>query len=457
VSLRDLPSVERLLQTEAGERLQADFGHESSVRALRQVLESARRAIRDGSPAPGGDKVLSEARQALDRQLAPSLQPVINATGVILHTNLGRAILSRAARQAVDTAAAHYTTLEYDLDRGERGRRDVHAESLLRDLTGAEAALVVNNNAAAVLLAVSALAARRRVVVSRSQLIEIGGGFRIPEVLKQSGAKLVEVGTTNRTHRQDFESALQEGAGLILRAHPSNFKIIGFTQQPSLTDLVELGERFSVAVLDDLGSGALLDTAAYGLGHEPTVQESVQAGASLVAFSGDKLLGGPQAGLLVGRKELVDRLRRHPLARAVRADKLCLAALAATLGHYLKGEAAREIPVWRMIAAGEDELRRRAETCARRLGAEARPARSTVGGGSLPEETLPSWCVALPGPSPDARAAGLRRQRPPVIGRVEGDAVWLDLRTVLPEQDDLLVQCVESARAAAAQKDDALA
>ena len=453
MSLRDLPSVERLLQTEAGERLRADYGHDSSVRALRQALEAAREAIRRGAPAPGTNDVLTDAREALGRQLTPSLQPVLNATGVILHTNLGRAILSPAARLAVEAAASHYTTLEYDLARGERGQRDVHAESLLRQLTGAEAALVVNNNAAAVLLAVSALASRRRVVVSRSQLIEIGGGFRIPEVLKQSGARLVEVGTTNRTHRRDFEAALQEGAGLILRAHPSNFKIIGFTHDPSLEELVELGVRFEVPVLDDLGSGALLDTAAFGLGHEPTVQESVQCGASLVAFSGDKLLGGPQAGLLVGRKDLIERLRRHPLARAVRPDKLCLAALAATLGHYIKGEAAQTIPVWRMISAEEPMLRRRAEACAQEVGAQVRPSRATVGGGSLPEETLPSWCVAFPGTPPDALAALLRRQRPPVIGRVEGGTFLLDMRTIQPEEDELLVRTVETARAQAAQGD----
>ena len=421
------------------------MGTNSSVRALRLALEAAREAIRGGAPAPQANDVLAGARQALGRQLSPSLQPVLNATGVILHTNLGRAILSPAARQAVEAAASHYTTLEYDLARGERGQRDVHAESLLRDLTGAEAALVVNNNAAAVLLAVSALASRRRVVVSRSQLIEIGGGFRIPEVLKQSGAKLVEVGTTNRTHRRDFEAALQEGASLILRAHPSNFKIVGFTHDLGLAELVELGVRFEVPVLDDLGSGALLDTAAFGLGHEPMVQESVQSGASLVAFSGDKLVGGPQAGLLVGRKDLIERLRRHPLARAVRPDKLCLAGLAATLAHYLKGEAVEQIPVWRMISAEESTLRSRAQACAQRLRAEARPSRATVGGGSLPEETLPSWCVAFPGPSPDALAARLRRQTPPVIGRVEEGTFLLDLRTILPEEDDLLLRTVETA------------
>ena len=449
MSLRDLPSVERLLQSEDGERLRADYGHNLSVLALRQELAWARESIRGGAPPPATEAVLAAARSALETHLQPSLRPVLNATGVILHTNLGRAVLSPAAQQAVQSTAAHYTTLEYDVTRGERGRRDVHAEALLKDLTGAEAALVVNNNAAAVLLAVAALASRRKVVVSRSQLIEIGGGFRIPEVLKQSGARMVEVGTTNRTHRRDFEAALSEGAALLLRAHPSNFKIVGFTREPELAELVELGLRFEVPVLDDLGSGALLDTSAFGLGHEPTVQESVQCGASLVAFSGDKLLGGPQAGVLVGRRDLIDRLRRHPLARAVRPDKLCLAALAATLTHYLKGEAVQVIPVWRMIAAPEGELRSRAEACAQRLGGEARPARATVGGGSLPEETLPTWCVAFPSPAPDRLAAHLRQQDPPVIGRVEAGSLMLDVRTILPEDDDLLIRTVVPALGAA--------
>jgi L-seryl-tRNA(Ser) seleniumtransferase len=445
LTLRDLPSIDRLLQTEEGERLRSGFGHGLSVRALRQALDLARESIRSGSAAPTETEVLAQARDWIQSHVAPSLKTVINATGVILHTNLGRAVLSPAAQRAVQASASGYTTLEYDLERGERGQRNVHAEPLLRDLTGAEGALVVNNNAGAVLLALAALAARRRVVVSRSQLIEIGGGFRIPEILKQSGARLVEVGTTNRTHRKDFETALADGAALVLRAHPSNFKIVGFTREPGLVELVEVGEKFGVPVLDDLGSGALLDTADFGLGHEPTVQESVQAGAALVAFSGDKLLGGPQAGILVGRAELIERLRRHPLARALRPDKLCLAALTATLLHYVRNEAVDQIPVWRMIAARDADLHSRADAWAARLGGEVRAGRSTIGGGSLPEETLPTWLVALPGSTPDALAASLRRQDPPVIARVDQDRVVLDPRTVLPEEGEHLLASTAAA------------
>ncbi|HET7011959.1 MAG TPA: L-seryl-tRNA(Sec) selenium transferase, partial [Anaerolineales bacterium] len=438
-----LPSVERLLQTEAGEALRSEFGHSLSVQAVRTALENARAAIRSGGASPSTEDILKEARHWMQAAVEPSLRPVVNATGVILHTNLGRAVLSREAQQAVQAAASSYTTLEYDLERGERGQRGLHAEPLLRQLTGAEAALVVNNNAAAVLLALAALAGRRRVVVSRSQLVEIGGGFRIPEILKQSGAKLVEVGTTNRTHRRDYEAALAEGAALVLRAHHSNFKIVGFTREPGLVELVEVGEKFGVPVLDDLGSGALLDTADFGLGHEPMVQESLQAGAALVAFSGDKLLGGPQAGLLVGKAELIERLRRHPLARAVRPDKLCLAALSATLVHYVKNEAVERVPVWRMIAARESDLRARAETWAALLGGEIRAGRSTIGGGSLPEETLPTWIVALPGSHPDALAEDLRRQDPPVIARIEQSGLVLDPRSVLPEEDEVLLAGVQ--------------
>jgi L-seryl-tRNA(Ser) seleniumtransferase len=354
---------------------------------------------------------------------------------VILHTNLGRAPLSRAAREAMLSASA-YCALEYDLERGARGKRDQHAESLLRRLTGAEAALVVNNNAAAVLLTLAALARGREVVISRSQLVEIGGGFRVPEVMKQSGARLVEVGTTNRTHLTDYETALTDRTALILLAHHSNFKIIGYTTEPSLSELVSLGRIRGIPVAHDLGSGALLDTALYGLGHEPTVQESLLAGASVVCFSGDKLLGGPQAGILVGEKDLLDRMRRHPLARALRPDKLCLAALSATLTHYLKDEAPAQVPVWQMMAATPDSLRRRAEGWASRLGAgEVIAGQSTVGGGSLPEETMPTWLLAFPVSRPNALASRLRRASPPVIARVEDGRLALDPRTVLPEQD----------------------
>lgn len=444
MNLRNLPSVDHLLQSETAGELISVYGRPLTIQAIRDQLEMARTSIRDGAPPPGDSDLLEGARQTLKNLLVPSLRPVINATGVIIHTNLGRAPLSLAARQSILAVAEGYSSLEYNLQRGKRGMREKHAEELLVRLTDAEAALVVNNNAAAVLLALTALTKRKEVIVSRSQLIEIGGGFRIPDIMKQSGAKLVEVGTTNRTHLQDFESAIHERTGLILRAHHSNFKIIGFTTEPTLQELVALGKRYNVPMLDDLGSGALLDTAQYGLGHEPMVQESVRAGASVVAFSGDKLLGGPQAGILVGEKTIIDRLRRHPLARAIRSDKLCLTALITTLSHYIKDEALEEIPVWQMIGAPADHLHERVEVWIRQLGqGEVFQGRSTVGGGSLPEETLPTWLLALTIRHPNAFASRLRLADPPVIARVEDDRVLLDPRTVLQWQDKSLLKVLK--------------
>jgi len=366
--------------------------------------------------------------------------PVINASGVILHTNLGRAPLSSAAIQAMDAASRSYSNLEYDLATGKRGSRLLHAEALLQNLTGAEAALVVNNNAAAVLLVLTGLSARKRAVISRTQLVEIGGGFRLPDVMKQSGARLVEVGATNRVHLADYEQALAEPAAVVLHAHQSNFKIIGFTEEPGFRELVQLAHAHGALVVDDLGSGALLDTAAFSLAHEPTVQEALAAGADVVCFSGDKLLGGPQAGLIVGRRLLIEKLKKHPLARALRADKVRLAGLMATLLHYLKDEAVREIPIWRMIALPPESLQPRAQAWAARLRqGDVIASQSTVGGGSLPGESLPTFVLALTPGSPDRLLAALRRQQPPVIARTERGQVLLDPRTVLPEQEDTLL------------------
>jgi L-seryl-tRNA(Ser) seleniumtransferase len=439
VSRSDLPSVDRLLRPASARLLVEAHGRALVLEALRSQLQAVRESLSPQDPVPSDDQLIEAAGHAIKTLLHTELQPVINASGVVLHTNLGRAPLSRAAVEAMREAAG-YTALEFDLRRGARSQRYVHAEPLLCLLTGAPAALVVNNNAAAVMLALTALARGKEVLTARSQLIEIGGGFRIPDILKQSGARLVEVGTTNRTHLHDFEHALGPRTALILHAHSSNFRLIGFTTEPSLTDLAGLGRKHSVPVIDDLGSGALLDTAIFGLGHEPTVQESIQAGAALVAFSGDKLLGGPQAGILIGQTALIERLRRHPLARAVRPDKLCLAALRATLVHYMRGEAVQQIPVWQMIAAAPESLRQRAEGWAAALGAgEVQPGRSTVGGGSLPEESLPTWLLALSPPRPNQAAAWLRMQRPPVVARIEGDRLLLDPRTVLEaQQADLL-------------------
>ncbi len=439
-SLRNLPSVEAILQSNEAQIWIKSFGRPLTVEAVRDALEQAREIYRKNDHLPDRNKIYQSIETLLKDWTLPTLQPVINASGVVLHTNLGRAPLSLAALDALQAVSLGYSNLEYDLKNGKRGSRLVHAEALLQRITGVEAALVVNNNAAAVLLVLSALARRRSVVIARSQLVEIGGGFRIPDVLKQSGARLLEIGTTNRVHLSDFETALEESPALILRAHRSNFRIVGFTSEPELAEISALAHQSDVAVVDDLGSGSLLDTARFGLGHEPTVQESLAAGADLVCFSGDKLLGGPQAGIIIGRSSLIAKLKNHPLARAIRADKLCLAALSATLIHYLKDEAEREIPIWQMISSRPEQLRLRAESWANHLGfGQVIPGLSTIGGGSLPEETLPTFLFAIPSANPDRTLAEMRRSSPPVIARLEKDHILLDPRTVLPNQDGALL------------------
>jgi L-seryl-tRNA(Ser) seleniumtransferase len=448
MSLRDLPSVDSLLnRPDVAARLESG-GRDLALHTARAVLAQAREEIQAGRPVPDPETIARRIVLYMEEATASSLEKVINATGVILHTNLGRAPVSRACREAMLRAGEGYSTLEYDLARGERGRRAPQAERMVCILTGAEAACVVNNNAGAVLLALAALAKGREVIISRSQLVEIGGGFRIPDVMRQSGARLLEVGTTNRTHARDYEEAIGPKTALILRAHHSNFRIVGYACQTGIRELAEIGARHGVPVVDDIGSGALLDTACYGLGHEPTVQESLAAGAGLVLFSGDKLLGGPQAGILAGRNELVAKIRKHPLARALRADKFRLAGIEATLAHYLRGEAEREIPVWRMIAAQAEALDRRARTWARRIGeGEVVDSRSTVGGGSLPEETLPTRALSLAAPKLQAFLARLRAGAPPVIARVEDGGVLLDPRTVMEDEDEELAATVRAALA----------
>jgi L-seryl-tRNA(Ser) seleniumtransferase len=443
--LRALPAVDALIQDPQVVLLIQQYGRPLTLEAVRTALAAARTGVLAGQSLPSQDQLLDTIQQNLNSWLAPTLIPVINATGVILHTNLGRAPLSHTALEAVHRVTGSYSTLEFQLERGVRGSRAVHAEALLTRLTGAEAALVVNNNAAAVMLALAALASRRRVIISRSQLVEIGGGFRIPDVLRLSGARLVEVGTTNRVHIADYEEALSESAALLLRVHHSNYQIIGFVSEPELADLVEIGRRYAVPVMDDLGSGTLLDTAQYGLAHEPTVQESIAAGADVVCFSGDKLLGGPQAGIIVGRADLIARMKKHPFARAVRADKLALSALTATLQHYLKDEAEREIPVWRMIAQKPADLQARASHWQNLLSTgEVIATQSTVGGGSLPGQILPTFALALTAQQPNRVLAKLRRQSPPVIARIEDDRLLFDPRTVLFEQEGAFLAAVRS-------------
>jgi L-seryl-tRNA(Ser) seleniumtransferase len=435
-----IPSVEQLLQTGRAAELVAQYGRPLTLEALRSTLVNLREHFTPIDTLPDRQGILSSTSDLLERWAAPTLIPVINATGVVLHTNLGRAPLSLAALQAIQITAWGYSNLEFSLERGGRGTRLAHTENLLTHLTRAEAALVVNNNASAVLLALTALARRKRVIISRTQLVEIGGGFRLPDVMAQSGAKLVEIGTTNQVHLDDYVEALQTPAALVLRAHPSNFRIIGFTSQPALSEMAIAAHHAGALMMDDLGSGTLLDTARFGMAHEPTVQESIAAGCDIVCFSGDKLLGGPQAGIIVGKAELIALLKRHPLARAVRADKLCLAALSATLLHYLKDEAEREIPIWQMISKTPEQLKARAENWANALGAyrvltDVIPGESTVGGGSLPGETLPTYLLALKVPQPNQFVACLRRSNPPIITRMQDGLVMCDPRTVLPDQE----------------------
>jgi L-seryl-tRNA(Ser) seleniumtransferase len=447
---RALPSVEELLQNHTLRGYERKVGRAVVVDAVRHALDSARAEIHAGGEAPMPALLIDAITVKIEQATRPTLTRVINATGVILHTNLGRAPLSAEAIHAIQDAAQSYSNLEYNLEVGERGSRYIHAEELIKKLTGAEAALVVNNNAAAVMFILRAFAEGRAVIVSRGQLVEIGGGFRVPDVLSQSGARMVEVGTTNRTRLADFENAITAETALLLRVHPSNFRVIGFTEETSLQEMSALGHQRNLVVADDLGSGALLDTATYGLAHEPMPQQSLQAGADLVAFSGDKLLGGPQAGIIIGKKEYVARLKKHPLARALRVDKLTLAALQTTLLHYLKNEATQKIPVWQMISAKTEALDVKAQAWCERwnkfgLDATVIDSLSTVGGGSLPGETLPTRAVALIVASPDAFVAQLRQDNTPIIARIENGRVLIDPRTILPHDETALLEGVERA------------
>ena len=444
--LRSLPSIDAVLQQEQVQQLVAAYSHEAVVTVIRSHLAGIRNSLSDRDPVPDLARIVESVCLEASRQWTTGPRRVINATGVVLHTNLGRAPLSKSALQAMNDAASGYSDLEFELRRGQRGSRQAHVSSLITQVSGAEAALVVNNNASAVMLGLAALARGKEVIVSRGEAVEIGGGFRIPGVLAQSGARLVEVGATNRTYLSDYESAIGEETGAILKVHASNFRVTGFTHSVEIADLVALGRERNLPVLHDLGSGCLLDVSRFGLAYEPTVQDSISAGCGLSFFSGDKLLGGPQAGIIAGSKDLVQKLSAHPLARAVRIDKLSLAALAATLLHYLKEEAVTEIPVWRMIAASESQLKERALALQSAIGpgASIAPGRSAIGGGSLPGETLPTWLVALDG-NPDAMADALRQADSPVVARIEDDKLVLDPRTVMADEEDAVVEAVRLA------------
>ena len=450
--LRKIPSVERVVASDLLSKEVSNYSREWVVSTVRQQLERARAEVRNGSEAPTVDQVATATRDALESMNRSAPQPVINATGVVIHTNLGRAPLSPAATEAAMLAAQGYSNLEFDLGNGRRGSRQAHLQNILQELTGAEAALVVNNNASAVLLGLSALAVGKEVIVSRGEAVEIGGGFRVPDVLTQSGATLVDVGTTNRTYARDYEDAITERTGAFLKAHASNFRVEGFTAAVEPAELVDLGARQNIPVLHDVGSGSLLLTENYALAHEPTPQESVAAGVGLTFFSGDKLLGGPQAGIVVGTRDLITRLERHPLARAFRIDKMSLASLIATLVHYLRGEAEREIPIWRMISTPVQLLEERAvswqEVVEKIPGVRARvdDSRSAIGGGSLPGETLPTRVLSLDCSTVDGGAQQvmerLRKADPPVIARIEDDRVLLDPRTVSTRSDEQLLRAL---------------
>ena len=445
--LSRIPSVDQILTSKSGYSLVENYGHQATVDAVRDCLALVRQDFLDnGSEVPDLDLLLKMIADLLSKRLKPTLVPVINASGVIIHTNLGRAPLSSSALEAVKYVSGGYSTLEFSLETGGRGSRLIHAESQFQQLLGTESALVVNNNASAVLLSLTVLTRGKKVIISRSQLVEIGGGFRIPEVLRHSGTDLVEIGTTNKVHLFDYEQAYSEDTSAVMRAHSSNYSIVGFTSEPEISDIVKSAHKAGLWFFDDLGSGAMLDTSVYGLKHEPMVQESLAAGADLVCFSGDKLLGGPQAGIILGKKELIDQLKIHPLARAIRADKMALSALSATLDHYIKGEALSTVPVWQMISADQQSIKARAEKWKKTLKqGDIIEAQSMVGGGSLPGETLPTYVLAIDVDHPNQLLDILRNGSPSVIGRVEDDRVLLDPRTVLPETDPDFIKALRSA------------
>ena len=491
-ALRSLPSVDALLRTEAAQGLKSIVGARRLAAVARDVTEELRAEVRAAATKSNAaatksnaaatksnaatksrlvgnagiqenldgtysrEALLAEAARRLElacqREAAPSIRRVINATGVILHTNLGRASLSEQARGVIADEAAGYCTLEYDLESGTRGKRGARVEQLLAELTGAEAALVVNNCAAAALLVLSVLARESETIVSRGELVEIGGDFRVPDVMAASGTRMIEVGTTNRTRLSDYGKAIGDQTRLIMRVHTSNYRIVGFTNTPTLPELAELAHNAGLYLYEDAGSGALVDFAAYGLTGEPLISESIAAGADVVSFSGDKLLGGPQAGLVVGRASVIESLQRHPLYRALRADKLALAALEATLAVHRRGASFNELPALRMIALSYDEIKRRAESFLARLGEktdgrsiELIEGESAIGGGSAPTTHPKTRLIALSHSrlSAEAIEEALRHSKPPVIARIAEGKVLFDLRTVVEEEEAELLQAIQ--------------
>lgn len=439
--LRALPSVSKVLEQAQVQALIGQYGRDLVTDQIRELEDSIRQS--QSAVIPDLEFILDKLEQRLDEIDSIHTQRLINATGVILHTNLGRAPLSKAALDAITMQAGGYQTLEFDLVNGKRGHRGEAVETLLTQLTSSEAALVVNNNASAMLLTLTALLKGKPVAISRGEMVEIGGGFRMPEVFRQSGAKLVEVGTTNRVRLADYQEAIDEGAKAILAVHPSNYKVIGFTESPALGEICALAKSAGILSIYDLGSGALLDTSQFGLAHEPTVQEALAAGFDLVCFSGDKLLGGPQSGIVLGRADLVTKLKKHQLMRPLRADKLCLLALEATLKQYLYGRALTEVPVWQMLSRSEASVRQQAQYLQAQIGAgELLTGFSTVGGGSLPEETLPTTLLSFSS-APQKMLRLLRQGDPAVIARIENDRLLIDPRTIQPDEEEALLLALQ--------------
>jgi L-seryl-tRNA(Ser) seleniumtransferase len=443
--MRDLPAINKILEHPEIIDLIERYSLNNVTELVREIVGDVRRSMLEGEVESSIELIVSDTKKLAEQKWHYAPVAVVNATGVLIHTNLGRAALSESAVKSMSVAAGEYTNLEYDLSHGERGSRQNFVSSLINELTGAEASLVVNNNAAAMLLALAAISADKEVIVSRGESVEIGGGFRIPDVLKLSNAKIVEVGTTNRTYAKDYSAAVSENTGAILIVHASNFKQTGFVHSPSITELINVGVEREIPVIHDLGSGCFVDTTKFGLPSEPTPKDSISKGVEIAMFSGDKLLGGPQCGIIAGKKEVIEKLNQHPLYRAIRIDKVNLAGLTATLLHYIGENHLEEIPVLKMISQTESDLRLRSLHLQQSIGKSLKVIKgfSTIGGGSMPEETLPTWLLAISGQKKSKIIFdSLRKSNPPIISRVENDMVLLDPRTVLPKYDDILISII---------------
>ena len=444
-NFRNIPSVNTVLESEKIQPLLKIYSHELITELIRNYLNQIRKDITEKDSEITTDEIIKFISATISERWDEWPKTILNGTGVVLHTNIGRAPLSYNAIQAGIRAASGYTNLEIDLSTGKRGSRQSKVQNLLCDLTGAESAIIVNNNATAVTLGLAAIAKGKEIIISRSESVEIGGGFRIPDVLEQSGASLKEVGTTNRTYAKDFENAISSNTGAVMSIHASNFKIIGFTATPSTKDLSEITQNHNIPLLHDVGSGCLLDSSQFGLTKEPMPQESIEDGSDVCFFSADKLLGGPQAGIILGKKQYIDKIAQHPLARAYRIDKISLAALHATLLHYIKNEALEKIPIWQMISSSEEKLKERAEKFKTRFNhlIEIIPTTSTIGGGSLPGSQLNSVGIKIKSNNTSKLADKMRNHTDSILGRIEKDMFIIDLRTITPEQDDLLANALK--------------